>query len=182
MERKRGIPLVALIIFIALLVAVILTCVIIFSTHKNNGQSQPVDVVQTEEPVVTEEPEEEDKLIASYEDEKELNNDVDVQNAYKTVGNNKTFAKYEIYQTGGFDTEKDNLSNEFKLILAFSQITNEDMNKDSGTKSISVDTIEKYAQKGEKSFILTGDDVAVMTLDKHYNELKDYFYFYNDYY
>ena len=33
--------------------------------------------------------------------------------------------------------------------------------------------------KDEKSFILTGDDVTVMTLDKHYDELKDYFYFYN---
>ncbi len=39
--------------------------------------------------------------------------------------------------------------------------------------------IKKYARKGEKSFILTGDDVTVMTLDNHYNELKDYFYFYN---
>ena len=63
-------------------------------------------MAQTEEPTVTEEPEEEDKLIASYEDEKDLNNDVDVQNAYKTVGNNKTFAKYEMYQTGGFFSQK----------------------------------------------------------------------------
>ncbi len=39
--------------------------------------------------------------------------------------------------------------------------------------------IEKYARMDEKSFILTGDDVTVMTLDKHYNELKDFFYFYN---
>ena len=171
MERKRGIPLVALIIFIALLVAVILTCVIIFSTHKNNGQSTPVDVAQTEEPTVTEEPEEEDKLIASYEDEKDLNNDVDVQNAYKTVGNNKTFAKYEMYQTGGFDTEKDQLSNDFKLILAFSQITNEDMNKDSGTKSISVDTIEKYAQKiFEESDDINYTDVNLYHGDPNYTE------------
>ena len=36
-----------------------------------------------------------------------------------------------------------------------------------------------FAQEGEKSYILTGDDVSVMTLDKHYDELKDYFYFYN---
>ena len=40
--------------------------------------------------------------------------------------------------------------------------------------------LEKYATSTtEKSFILTGDDVTVMTLDKHYDELKDYFYFYN---
>lgn len=37
----------------------------------------------------------------------------------------------------------------------------------------------KYAKPGEKSFILTGDDVTVMTLDNHYDELKDFFYFYN---
>ena len=39
--------------------------------------------------------------------------------------------------------------------------------------------IDKYAQNDEKSYILTGDDVTVMTLDNHYNELKDHFYFYN---
>ena len=40
--------------------------------------------------------------------------------------------------------------------------------------------IDKFADsKSEKSFILTGDDVTVMTLDKHYDELKDYFYFFN---
>ena len=36
-----------------------------------------------------------------------------------------------------------------------------------------------YAKPTEKSFILTGDDVTVYTLDKHYDELKDYFFFYN---
>lgn len=40
--------------------------------------------------------------------------------------------------------------------------------------------INKFAtDKEEKSFILTGDDVTVMTLDKNYDELKDYFIFYN---
>lgn len=40
--------------------------------------------------------------------------------------------------------------------------------------------LSKYAiSKTEKSFILTGDDVTVSTLDAHYDELKDYFYFYN---
>lgn len=40
--------------------------------------------------------------------------------------------------------------------------------------------IEKFAKnKNEKSFILTGDDVTVSTLDRYYDELKDYFYFYN---
>lgn len=40
--------------------------------------------------------------------------------------------------------------------------------------------IEKYAKnKSEKSFILTGDDVSVAALNNHYNELTDFFYFYN---
>ena len=39
--------------------------------------------------------------------------------------------------------------------------------------------LQKYAYSGEKSFILTGDDVTVATLDRHYNDLKDYFIFYN---
>jgi len=39
--------------------------------------------------------------------------------------------------------------------------------------------LSKYADKNEKSFILTGDDVTVYTLDAHYDELKDFFYFYN---
>lgn len=39
--------------------------------------------------------------------------------------------------------------------------------------------IDKFANNSEKSFILTGDDVTVAMLDKHYERLKDYFYFYN---
>lgn len=40
--------------------------------------------------------------------------------------------------------------------------------------------LSKYAvSKKEKSFILTGDDVTVTTCDQHFDELKDYFYFYN---
>ena len=40
--------------------------------------------------------------------------------------------------------------------------------------------LSKYAtSKTEKSFILTGDDVTVATLDAHYDQLKDSFYFYN---
>lgn len=39
--------------------------------------------------------------------------------------------------------------------------------------------INKFANAEEKSFILTGDDVTVAMLDKHYDRLKDHFYFYN---
>lgn len=40
--------------------------------------------------------------------------------------------------------------------------------------------LSHYAvSKTEKSFILTGDDVSVSLLDKYYDELKDFFYFFN---
>ena len=39
--------------------------------------------------------------------------------------------------------------------------------------------IDKFANAEEKSFILTGDDVTVAMLDKHYDRLKKFFYFYN---
>lgn len=39
---------------------------------------------------------------------------------------------------------------------------------------------KKFAKsKTEKSFILTGDDITVAMLDKYYDKLKDYFFFYN---
>lgn len=39
--------------------------------------------------------------------------------------------------------------------------------------------IKKFGQTNEKHFILTGDDITVMTLDRHYDDLKDSFYFFN---
>ncbi len=39
--------------------------------------------------------------------------------------------------------------------------------------------IDKFASTREKSFILTGDDVTVAMIDKYYDRLKDYFFFYN---
>ena len=39
--------------------------------------------------------------------------------------------------------------------------------------------INNYSSKEEKSFVLTGDDVTVSLFDKHYDELKDYFFFNN---
>ena len=39
--------------------------------------------------------------------------------------------------------------------------------------------IDKFGNTGEKHFILTGDDVTVQTLDRHYEDLKNSFYFYN---
>lgn len=39
--------------------------------------------------------------------------------------------------------------------------------------------LKKFANNKAKNFILTGDDVTVSLLDKHYDDLKNYFFFYN---
>lgn len=39
--------------------------------------------------------------------------------------------------------------------------------------------VEKYSKVNDKSFILSGNDVVTACLDRHYDEIKDYFYFYN---
>ena len=39
--------------------------------------------------------------------------------------------------------------------------------------------LSEYASKDTKSFILSGNDVIVSLLDRHHDELKDYFYFYH---
>lgn len=39
--------------------------------------------------------------------------------------------------------------------------------------------LSNFADSNEKSYILTGDDVTVALMDRNYDRLKDYFYFYN---
>ena len=39
--------------------------------------------------------------------------------------------------------------------------------------------IDNFADPAEKTFILTGDDVTVALLDRNFDRLKDYFFFYN---
>lgn len=174
MERKKGIPLVALVIFIALLVAVILTCVIILSNNKNKNKSsqQLSEQPAQDTPVVSSEPKPSgDAFIETITDEKQLNESVDVQNAFKTVGNNKTFAKYAIYNSGGFDTDNNNLSNELKLTLALSQLTNEDMDKDSSTKSVSKSIVEGYAEKiFEEADDINYENVNLYNNDSNFKE------------
>jgi hypothetical protein len=149
MERRKGIPLVALVIFVALLVAIILTCVIILGANKKNDgntkkqASTPApsnEVVNSPEPV-------EDEEGTIIENEDIMNADSDIQDAYKLTGNGKTFAKYAIYSSGGFDTDKNNLKNDLKLQLAMAQVTNSDMDKTSTTKSVPKAKVEEYAGK-----------------------------------
>lgn len=149
MERRKGIPLVALVIFIALLVAIILTCVIILGSNKKDEgtakkQQNENQVIsnKSETPI---EPEEDEGTTIENEDI--LNADTDIQEAYKLAGNGKTFAKYAIYSSGGFDTEKSNLKNNLKLQLAIAQVTNSDMDKTSTTKSVPKEKVEEYSKK-----------------------------------
>ena len=144
MKRKKGIPLVALVIFIALLVAIILTCVIILGTNKDKVPAKPEEQAanQTTDDTNTTKADEKGEEITS---EDLINSDADIAGAYKLAGNKKTFAKYAIYATGGFDKDNENIKNELKLILAMAQVTNSDMNKESSTKSVSKDKVQEYA-------------------------------------
>lgn len=145
MERRRGIPLVALVIFVALLVAIILTCVIILGANKkgNTPKSEPQNEPISQQPETPEEPED-----VTLESEDLINADQDARDAYKLTGNGKTFAKYAIYSSGGFDdTTQNNTKNNLKLKLAMAQVSNSDMDKDSTTKSIPKEKVEQYAQK-----------------------------------
>lgn len=144
MERRKGIPLVALVIFIALLVAIILTCIIILGSNKS---SKPVAKKQQVTSQPEQPPEEiEEKIEEELTDEDIINNDPDVQTAYKLTGNNKTFAKYAIYSSTGFNSEEDNISNEIKLQLAMAQVTNSDMDAQSSKKAISKEVISEYIE------------------------------------
>ena len=104
MERRKGIPLVALVIFIALLVAIILTCVIILGANKNDKQNKETQTQAIgEQTPPPEEPED-----VTLESEDLINADQDVRDAYKLTGNGKTYAKYALYSSGGFDETKNN--------------------------------------------------------------------------
>lgn len=191
MERKKGIPLVALVIFIALLVAIILTCVIILGTNKKNGSENkgpesPSNTTNQTEETPVEPVEDKGEII---EDEDVLNQDEQIQEAYKLVGNKKTFAKYAIYSSGGFNTEKENLKNDLKLQLAMAQVTSSDMDKSSTAKAVSKEKVEEYAKKifenseniEYKDFSLYGSDTnfteAYKTIGYIYNPDKETYEF-----
>jgi len=74
-----------------------------------------------------------------------LNQDEDIQNVYSLVGNSKTFAKYAIYSSGGFNVEDDNLPDDLKLKLSMAQVTNSDL--DNQNKTVPQEKIEEYAEK-----------------------------------
>lgn len=144
MERKKGIPLVAIIIFVVLLVAIVITCTIILRTSGKENNTQNTLSFSENDNQVIEEPKEETGEEIDNEDT--INRDEEIQQAYKLAGNGKTFAKYAIYATGGFDTDNNNLDNTTKLQLAMSYVTNSDMDQESATRAIKKETVENYAK------------------------------------
>lgn len=179
MKRKKGIPLVALVIFIALLVAIILTCVIILGTNKDKVPAKPEEQAanQTTDDTNTTKADEKGEEITS---EDLINSDADIAGAYKLAGNKKTFAKYAIYATGGFDKDNENIKNELKLILAMAQVTNSDMNKESSTKSVSKDKVQEYADNIFEDLTLEYKDFSLYDSDTNFtDEYKTIGYTYN---
>ena len=179
MKRKKGIPLVALVIFISLLVAIILTCVIILGTNKDKVPAKPEEQAanQTTDDTNTTKADEKGEEITS---EDLINSDADIAGAYKLAGNKKTFAKYAIYATGGFDKDNENIKNELKLILAMAQVTNSDMNKESSTKSVSKDKVQEYADNIFEDSTLEYKDFSLYDSDTNFtDEYKTIGYTYN---
>lgn len=179
MKRKKGIPLVALVIFIALLVAIILTCVIILGTNKDKVPAKPEEQAAnpTTDDTNTIKADEKGEEITS---EDLINSDADIAGAYKLAGNKKTFAKYAIYATGGFDKDNENIKNELKLILAMAQVTNSDMNKESSTKSVSKDKVQEYADNIFEDSTLEYKDFSLYDSDTNFtDEYKTIGYTYN---
>lgn len=179
MKRKKGIPLVALVIFIALLVAIILTCVIILGTNKDKVSAKPEELAtnQTTDDTNTTNEDEQGEEITS---EDLINSDADISGAYKLAGNKKTFAKYAIYESGGFNQDNENIKNELKLILAMAQVTNSDMNKESSTKSVSKDKVQEYADNIFEDSTLEYKDFSLYDSDTNFtDEYKTIGYTYN---
>lgn len=180
MKRKKGIPLVALVIFIALLVAIILTCVIILGSNKNNKSDEPLISNSPNSGQEENEPSVDDEVGEEITSEDLINSDNDIKDAYKLAGNKKTFAKYAVYASGGFDQDNDNIRNELKLQLAMAQVTNSDMDKEGSTKSVSKDKIDEYAQKIFKDGVVEYKDFSLFDSDTNFiDEYKTIGYTYN---
>ena len=183
MERKKGIPLMALIIFIVLLVAIIITCVVILGVKKSNNKGNNGEVVAQEENAnnTTEQPSE-DEEGEEITNEDIINQDEQIQKLYALTGNNKTFAKYAIYASGGFDQDNDNIKNDLKLQLAMAQVTNADMGG-SSSKSVSKSKIEEYNKKiftSEEAEKTTYSDFSLYDSDTNFTDIyKTIGYVYN---
>ncbi len=177
MERRKGIPLVALIIFVALLIAIIFTCVVILKPNKNKKSNTNTVSYKPETTSNSAEPEEIGEEITS---ENDLNSSSIVKEIYKLTGNKKTYAKYAIYLDGGFNADEQNISDELKLQLAMAQVTSSDMDSRSATKSVSEAVIEKNIGKLFEDNTVEFKDFSLYNSDTNFtSEYKTVGYIYN---
>ncbi|MCI8965528.1 MAG: hypothetical protein HFJ43_04170 [Clostridia bacterium] len=128
-QKKAGIPLVALIIFFALIIGIILTCLIILSTRKSSDKGGQIKLssdtnTTNEENAVVNNIEEPPAPVEEKGTEISLT-EANVINAYKLAGNRETSAKFAIYQNGDFNLSSAN--EVLKLKMAFAQLTPEEL-------------------------------------------------------
>ena len=129
-QKKAGIPLVALIIFFALIVGIIITCLIILSTRKpsdNGGQLKLTSdntTTNDEQNAVVNNIEEKPGTTEETGTEVSLT-EASVINAYALAGNRDTSAKFAIYQNGDFNLSSAN--EVLKLKLAFAQLSADEL-------------------------------------------------------
>ncbi|MBR3152773.1 MAG: hypothetical protein IKF52_04120 [Clostridia bacterium] len=152
MNQKRGIPLVAIIIFFALIIGIIITCVIILATQSgksnnstinltsnsnNNNNSNNVNEVMRNA-IVDDDNDDEDENENNSNGEEININSSDVKGLFKNTGNQKTFAKYAIYGSNG------DISNDLKLKIALASVKDSEINVDNNVKTISKDKVDNY--------------------------------------
>lgn len=181
MKRRKGIPLVALIIFVALLVAIIITCAIILGTNKNK-KSNNTQQKSEQQPVIETSPEiPEEDTGEEIDKEEYINSDSSIKEAFKLTGNYKTYAKYGIYLSGGFDTEDNPINNELKLQIAMSQVTAQDMDSESSTKAVSKKKVEEYVSKIFEDTSVEYKDFSLYDSDTNFtDEYRTTGYIYNE--
>ena len=148
MYKRRGIPLIAMIIFFALIIGIIITCIIILSTQSGKSSTSQIQFSSSNTSGNTSSNDNQvmQNAIVSNNDDGEGEEisltDSDVYNTFKLVGNQNTFAKYAIYQKG--EISEDNLSNELKLKLALSMVKDSEIEVNGNIKYISEDTVTGY--------------------------------------
>lgn len=167
--KKAGIPLVALIIFFALIIGIIVVCIGILLTRgtkepntglklasndTNTGDGQNAVVNNIEEPPV-----EDTGTDLQLSDSKAIE-------AYRLAGNYDTAAKFAIYQNGPFAS--DNINEVLKLRLAFAQLTDEELSGDSIPKSKIEENLVKVFGTAE------GVNMQTVVMFTDYNFKTDY--------
>jgi len=166
-QKKAGIPLIALVIFFALIVGIIATCLIILSTNKTSNDTKQIQLSSnTTEPqnaIVNDiEP---DPVVE--EEGKEVNvNTADVINPYKLAGNYDTAAKYAMYANGDFTSGDANV--ELKLKIAFAQFTNDELSSGTVTKASVEEKLKKVFGSAD------GVTMQTVTMFSDYNFKTDY--------